>query len=74
MVFDEMLEGQKELTKTMEEIHTTLRFSNRIIMMVNVVNIATIIVVGLVLLKWNSQERFGRVQTSKPTLSPAKEN
>ena len=51
MVFEEMLEGQKKLTKTMEEIHTTLRFSNRIIMMVNVVNIATIIVVGLVLLK-----------------------
>ena len=51
MVFEEMLEGQKKLTETMEEIHKTLKFSNKIIMMVNVVNIATIIVVGLVLLK-----------------------
>ena len=51
MVLDEMLEGQKKLTETMEEIHATLKFSNRIIMMVNVVNIATIIVVGMVLLK-----------------------
>ena len=31
MVFDEMLEGQKKLTETMEEIHATLKFSNRII-------------------------------------------
>ncbi|QDP53644.1 MAG: hypothetical protein GOVbin556_108 [Prokaryotic dsDNA virus sp.] len=51
MVFDELLDGQRKLTETMEQIHTTLKFSNRIIMMVNVVNIATIIVVGLVLLK-----------------------
>ena len=51
MVFEEMLEGQKKLTETMEEIHSTLKFSNRIIMMVNVVNIATIVVVGMVLLK-----------------------
>jgi len=51
MVFDEMLEGQKKLTETMEQIHQTLKFSNRIIMMVNVVNILTIIVVGLVLLQ-----------------------
>ena len=33
----------------MEEIHANLKFSNRIIMMVNVVNILTIIVVGMVL-------------------------
>lgn len=51
MVFDEMLEGQKKLTETMEEIHQTLKFSNRIIMMVNVVNILTIVVVGMVLLQ-----------------------
>ena len=51
MVFDEMLEGQKKLTETMEENHATLKFSNRIIMMVNIVNIMTIIVVGMVLLK-----------------------
>ncbi len=51
MVFDEMLEGQKKLTETMEEIHATLKFSNRIIMMVNVVNILTIIVVGMVLFR-----------------------
>ena len=51
MVFEEMLEGQNKLTETMEEIHETLKFSNRIIMMVNIVNIMTIIVVGMVLLK-----------------------
>mgnify|MGYP003648145669 CR=1 FL=1 len=51
MVFDEMLEGQEKLADIMEKIHDTLKFSNRIIMMVNVVNIMTIIVVGLVLLK-----------------------
>ena len=43
--------SQKKLTETMEQIHSTLKFSNRIIMMVNVVNIATIVVVGMVLLK-----------------------
>ena len=51
MVFDEMLEGQNKLADIMEKIHETLKFSNRIIMMVNVVNILTIIVVGMVLLK-----------------------
>jgi hypothetical protein len=51
MVFDEMLEGQNKLADIMEKIHDTLKFSNRIIMMVNVVNIMTIIVVGMVLLK-----------------------
>ena len=51
MVFDEMLEGQEKLADIMEKIHDTLKFSNRIIMMVNVVNILTIIVVGMVLLK-----------------------
>jgi|TARA_R110000824_G_scaffold57378_1_gene156159 hypothetical protein len=51
MVFDEMLEGQNKLADIMEKIHDTLKFSNRIIMMVNVVNILTIIVVGMVLLK-----------------------
>ena len=51
MVFDEMLEGQNKLADIMEKIHETLKFSNRIIMMVNIVNILTIIVVGMVLLK-----------------------
>jgi len=51
MVFDELLEGQNKLTEIMEKIHDTLKFSNRIIMMVNIVNIMTIIVVGMVLLK-----------------------
>ena len=51
MVFDEMLEGQNKLADIMEKIHDTLKFSNRIIMMVNIVNILTIIVVGMVLLK-----------------------
>lgn len=50
-LFDDLLDGQDRLTDIMEEIHTTLKFSNRIIMMVNVVNILTIVVVGLVLLQ-----------------------
>ena len=51
MVFDEMLEGQNKLADIMEKIHETLKFSNRIIMMVNLVNIATIIVLLVVLFK-----------------------
>ncbi len=50
-LFDDLLDGQVRLTDIMEEIHTTLKFSNRIIMMVNVVNILTIVVVGMVLIQ-----------------------
>lgn len=44
-MFDEIIEGQNKLNETLEEIHETLLFSNRILMMVNAVNIATIITI-----------------------------
>ena len=44
-MFDNIIEGQDKLNETLEEIHETLQCSNRILMMVNAVNVATIITI-----------------------------
>ena len=42
-MFDKIIDGQDKLNETLEKIHETLQFSNRILMMVTAVNAASII-------------------------------
>tara|TARA_R110000824_G_scaffold354052_1_gene541135 strand:+ start:385 stop:540 length:156 start_codon:yes stop_codon:yes gene_type:complete len=48
-MFDDMIEVQRETNKTLQELLTNVKRSNKILMMVNGVNIMTIVVLLLVL-------------------------
>jgi CHASE3 domain sensor protein len=48
-MFEEIINVQKETNKTLQELLTNVKRSNKILMMVNGVNIMTIVVLLLVL-------------------------
>ena len=48
-MFDDMIEVQRETNKTLQELLANVKKSNKILMMVNGVNIMTIVVLLLVL-------------------------
>ncbi len=52
-MFEEIIDVQKETNKTLQELLTNVKKSNKILMMVNGVNIMTIVVLLLVLvIRW----------------------